>query len=210
MKPYNKKLAVAIAVIFFGFSILFVINRNNDLNVSKKSLTQELPSVEGSKKQIIVLNVEPKESTGTSTDGLYVNNQYKFSIKYPLRLDDVCGGELWEYSELSSENYLSVGFGPRCSKSGGYFWGVFVYKNRDVEDIIKQIGSQFSDRKEVRKNIVINGESALLVTVTTSQLKGWVAKTIFIVKENAVIHIINGGTIISEFDDFYNSFTFSK
>ncbi len=146
----------------------------------------------------------------SETTGLYTNGAYKFSIRYPLTSSTVCGnGDAWEYFE--SQNSSWVGFGPLCSKSGGYIWGIAVYQNGDVEKIIKQIGGQFSDRKETRGPLSINGIDGVLVTVTTNQIKDWAATTAVLVKDGTVVTISDGaGSDPSEFKQFYSSFVFNK
>jgi hypothetical protein len=77
-----------------------------------------------------------------------------------------------------------------------------------MEDLIKQMGSQFTDRKESRQNITVDGVPAVLVTVTTNQYQDWVLKNVYVKKGTKVYSIGNGAISLSEFDDFYKSFRF--
>lgn len=133
------------------------------------------------------------------------NSEYGFTIKYPKKIDKY--PESWQHEEYGTTDF-GVGFGTPSSKSGGYIWGVSVYVNGDMEALIKQMGSQFSDRKESRQDITINGVPALLVTVTTNQYPGWVSKNVYIQRNGRVYIIGNGAIGLSEFDLFYNSFQF--
>ena len=78
--------------------------------------------------------------------------------------------------------------------------------NKTVEQIIKETGQQFNDRKETRKNITINDKSALLSTITTDQVQDWTSKIVYIEDRGKAYFIYNGVTEIPEFDSFYSSF----
>lgn len=143
----------------------------------------------------------------TSTWNTYISTQQEFSIKYPKKINKY--PETWQHEEYkTSSTEFTVGFGTPSSKSGGYIWGVWVYENKNMEDLIKQMGSQFADRKESRQNITVSGVPAVLVTVTTNQYNDWISKNVYIEKDNKIYSIGNGAIEISEFDDFYNSFKF--
>jgi len=153
----------------------------------------------------------PVTNTTTATDKIanwnsYSNSTYGYSIKYP-------NDKGW----VSEENGSSVGFGTPSSKSGGYIWGVEVWgagiKDKNItnpEDLIALSGNQFSDRKEVRENITINGIPALLVIVTTKQVPDWVSNKVYIERNNKIYVISNGAINNSDFAVFYNSFKFTN
>lgn len=153
----------------------------------------------------------PANTTPTSTDETakwktYTNDTYAYSIKYPNSVSGI--GANWVYEE----NGIGTYFGPPSSKSGGYVWSVLSYdKNtKSKEDLIKDMGSQFSDRKESRQNITVNGTSTVLVTVTTSQVDNWVSKAVYIEKNNRIYVIGNGAIDKPEYVSFYNTFKFTK
>lgn len=136
----------------------------------------------------------------TASWNIYTSNKFNFTIKYPNKINAY--NENWQYEELGEQ----IGFGPPSSKPGGWMWGVFVYTDKTVEQLIKDTGSQFNDRQEERKNITVNGKSALLVTVTTKSSEGWISKKVFLENNGKVYEIGNGARDHSEFDQFYNSF----
>lgn len=141
----------------------------------------------------------------TSNWNTYSSTEQGFTIKYPKKLDKY--PEAWQYEELGTTDF-GVGFGTPSSKSGGYIWGVGAYDNGNLEELIKQMGSQFSDRQELRQDITINGAPAFLVTVTTNQYQDWISKNVYIQKDSKIYIIGNGAIDLSEFDSFYNSFKF--
>jgi hypothetical protein len=153
----------------------------------------------------------PKPSLTPTPDPTIDWNTYSnslYSIKYP-KSDNVTN-EAWEHVESESD----VSFGPPVSKSGGYYWGIFSYENKEIEELIAESGEQFSDRKEKRKNITINGRTALLVTVTTQETEDWVSKNVYLednrktASSSGKIYVIsNGATDIPYFEAFYNSFS---
>jgi len=145
-----------------------------------------------------------------STDSIsnwntYSSTKFGFTIKYPKMISKY--NESWQYEEIGlGSTGTMIGFGAPSSKSGGYIWGVGIFTDKTVEQLIKEQGQQFTDRKESRKNIVVNGKSALFVTVTTNQYPDWISKTVY-VEQNGKIYVISNGAVeIPEFDYFYNSF----
>jgi hypothetical protein len=143
--------------------------------------------------------------TKTSEWNTYNSTKLGFTIDYPKKISKY--NENWQYEEFSvGGTNTMVGFGTPSSKSGGYFWGVSLYNDKTIEQLIAEQGKQFSDRKEARKNITVDGKSAILVTVTTNQYPEWVSKTVFLEQGEKVYVIGNGAIEIPEFDNFYNSF----
>jgi len=134
----------------------------------------------------------------------YTSQANGFSIQYPKTIAKYQGQ--WEYKEFpSTDGSVWVGFRPSSVRED-YIWGVNIYDNKTVEQVIKEQGQQFNDRKESRKNLTLNGNPALLVTVTTNQYPDWISKTIIVEKNGKVYAISNGAVEIPEFDSFYKSF----
>ena len=131
----------------------------------------------------------------------YTNTTYAYSIRYP-------GNKGW----VHEENGAGVGFGTPLSKSGGYIWGTAAYDKNTVglSTLLARMGSQFSDRKESRENITINGVPALLVTVTTNQADDWISKMVYIERNGRIYTISNGAIDSPDFVTFYNSFHFTN
>lgn len=139
----------------------------------------------------------------------YKNDKYGFSIKYPQN---------WVVREYDSKsmkgvNMHGIGFGTVESIPGGMIWGVSVYDivgdtNEQIKDVIKEIGSQFSDRQEKRESITMKGRPATKVTVTTGQYKDWFSETVVFEGKNKIFSIGNGAVKNNRFEDFYQSFTY--
>lgn len=150
------------------------------------------------------------QTDNTADWNTYNSTKLGFTIKYPKKVSKY--NETWQYEEfniIGGTNTI-VGFGTPSSKSGGYIWDVSVYTDKTVEQIIKEQGQQFSDRKESRKNITVNGKPALLVTVTTNSIPDWISKIVLIEQGGKVFVIGNGAVEIPEFENFYNSFKLSN
>lgn len=154
----------------------------------------------------------PTLTTSNATGwNIYTNSSESYRIKYPNKLNKK--DENWVYREYTqgySENQevKEVYFGTPSSAQGGYIWGVSVYDNENLEDLIKQQGRQFDDREESRQNITVNGVPVLLVTVTTNRFDDWISKMVYIEKGKKIYTITNGAVDRLEFDYFYNSFEF--
>jgi cytoskeletal protein RodZ len=89
-----------------------------------------------------------------------------------------------------------------------------------IDEIAEKIGSQFSDRKQEKQEITINGRPATKYITTTGQFEGWYLETIVIDHGNDYFVLANGaindenlqktrgvapGTT---FEKFYSSFQF--
>lgn len=203
---------VLVCFVVFGFGGYYLGKQSsNNSRGLGKGLSQPTPY---SSPTTIVNSPTPEISSEpttrpdkTSTWNTYTSTQQGFSIKYPKKIDKY--PETWQHEEYgTSSTEFAVGFGTPSSKSGGYIWGVWVYENKNMEDLIKQMGNQFADRKESRQNITVSGVPAVLVTVTTNQYNDWVSKNVYIKKGNKIYSIGNGAIELSEFDDFYKSFKF--
>jgi hypothetical protein len=150
----------------------------------------------------------------------FINQEYGFAIAYPNKLNRSGINQPWIYNEYAFPKIDSqkkgkntrfwVGFGPKESIPGGMVWGVTVYEDENLEDVIAYKGEQFEDRKEERMHVKVNGIDALLVTITTSKFKDWISKEVIIQKGNIIYSVGNGAEDLSEFDSFYKSFQLLK
>ncbi len=214
-------LAIGITAIIFGLGGYLIASMANSNTTTDTSVTTSSTATVTSSASPTTASTS---STSTTTNWqTYTNNTYAFSIKYPTTLDlDIEGAddEKWiaKAFDPSADNAAdglkqSISFGPPSSAPGGYIWGINIYdKNKkSIEDLIKTHGSQFKDRKEERKAITINGISATLVTVTTQQIDGWVAKAVLFEKNGNIYDISNGAVDKnSEWEAFYSSLKFTK
>lgn len=141
----------------------------------------------------------------TASWNTYSSQNYGFSIEYPKTIAKYQGQ--WEYKEFpDTDGSVWVGFRPGAMEED-YLWGVSVYDDiSSVDEVIAEQGQQRYDRKEIRENIALNGNPALLVTVTTNQNPDLISKTVIVEKNGKVYAISNGAVELPEFDNFYNSF----
>jgi hypothetical protein len=148
-----------------------------------------------------------KKSQSTPT-GWKTYSNADFSVMYPSYRNWV--------SDESGFVPVGVAFGTIASKNGGYIWGIRAVEKKIAtqEVLIARMGQQFSDRKEKREEIKVNGEPALLVTVTSPSNQGWVYKQVFIDGASAgrptrTYVISNGASTEPDFATFYKSFKFN-
>jgi len=133
-----------------------------------------------------------------------------FTIQYPLRLA-VGPTKVDETWEAPGDNFDYVVFGPPSSREGGYIWGVFFDKKAtELEKIVADQGSQFLDREVKREDILVDGQSAVLVTAKTDSEPKWVSKVVYIPKGDKLYQITNGAIDAPEFETFYKSFRFTN
>lgn len=187
---------ILIGFIFFGVGGYYLgLNQSENVANNQATISSPTPTIQAT---------QPTTAPDiTSSWNTYSSTEQGFTIKYPKKLDKY--PEDWQYEELGTTDF-GVGFGTLSSKPGGYIWGVGTYDNGNLEELIKQMGSQFSDRQELRQDITINGIPALLVTVTTNQYQDWMSKNVYIQKDGKIYVIGNGAIDLSEFSSFYNSF----
>lgn len=157
---------------------------------------------------------ENTESTPISVDTTlnwksYSDTNNGFSVKYP---------STWRIVSMKN----TVGFGP-VDIPEDVIWAVTSYNpaSTNVDSIINELGSQFSDRKQTKNKITINGAEAFQVITTTPSYPDWHLETIVAENPTRIISISNGavndtnlqklmgvlpGTV---FKDFYSTFKFT-
>lgn len=170
---------------------------------TQKTQVPILDNAKSSSIQEVILEDEDENWTR------YQNVDLGFSIKHPSD---------WIASESGkSTQSSSVSFGTEESRQGGYIWGATFYPHtyKTLEEHISRIGEQFTDspgeeRYETRKQFVLNGADALLLTVTNNDNPNWVSRSIFLEQSQGIYVISNGADLRSDkkynFDTFYQSF----
>ncbi len=204
-------IAAATATLVIGIGVGLALGKYSQLASSQ--IYVSAPTLLPAETPVVTpdLNRELTGSAATANWKTYTNTKMGFQIKYPKTIG--ISAEEWVYEEFELKGALTgyqVGFGTTASKSGGYIWGVSVYDNQNTENLIQQMGSQFSDRVESRKQVSVNGIPALLVTVTTNQIPSWIFKAVYIQRGGKVFYVSNGATDIQEFEKFYNSLKFTN
>lgn len=202
-------LAGILLLLLVGGGAYYLGARNNSKN-SLNDTANTLPTTNPQNDTTAIPTATPTATTQTAQTNqvagwnTYTSQAYGFSIQYPKTVAK--SQAQWEYKEFpSTDGSIWIGFRPSSLKED-YLWGVNVYDNKTLEEVIKRQGQQFNDRKENRKNIIINGNPALLVTVTTNSIQDWISKTVIVEKNGKIYEISNGAIEIAEFDSFYNSF----
>ncbi|MBP6859705.1 MAG: hypothetical protein KBC69_03760 [Candidatus Magasanikbacteria bacterium] len=142
-----------------------------------------------------------QEDTALLNWQTYTNDNFSFKIRYPKE---------WVYKEYSNDySGKDIFFGPVSSASEGYIWGITIFEVSKLEEVIAQIGQQFSDRKENRKPIIFGKDlHGTEVTGTTNELPNWTSTMIFIERDGHVFVIADGAMQDPDFKLFANSFEF--
>lgn len=141
-------------------------------------------------------------SDEVNTNGwqMYKNKECSFEMEYPKD---------WVLYTYIANSYRAIVFGSKDKlKADG--WGINVYRKdgADLEILISVQGSQFNDRRETRKYVMINGKKWLLITVTTENHPNWISKSLWFVTNDYIYQLGNGAVVDEGFARFVNSFHF--
>ena len=153
----------------------------------------------------------PPEPTSTQPSGtapawLAYRSSYGFEIQYPptWKIISEEGGGKAGYPGWV------VSFGTGTFGNEGYDGELFVFaydkQTTNVEQYIKDMGRQFSDRQEKRENITLNGIPAVKVVVTTPSVPTWDYEAVIVQQQNHFYVMHNGAVRQESFTDFYKSF----
>ena len=151
-------------------------------------------------------NTNTSVNTNTSTSptadwNTYTNTKYGYSVEYPKdwRVIPVTGAATADGPAFASP-----------TTQGDTDWGIIIISGQTVDQVIADVGSQWSDRKESRETVTFNGITATKATVTTNQYPNWKSVDIVFAHSGKVFHLTNGAIDRPAFVDFYQSFTFTQ
>lgn len=150
-------------------------------------------------------SVEPLPAFDELGRQIYSNKEFGFELKY---------SKDWRIvSEINSPNsplLFRVSFGDKAHGGEGYDgdWFALVYNKSQTsaEELIKEMGKQFTDRKEQRTNITINNMPAIKVIVMSPSVPDWEYEAVILQKGNYFFMIGNGAIKNPAFDSFFGSF----
>lgn len=113
--------------------------------------------------------------------------------------------------QLVAEWENQVSFGQKTRIGGhGYDGELFIFmydsRHQNVDTLAREMGAQFTDRREKRESVVVDGRSATKVTVTTPSVPGWVYEQVMVQADGWIYALSNGATPNSHFVPFYESF----
>jgi hypothetical protein len=138
----------------------------------------------------------------------YTNQGALYEIKYPN------GWRVVPYN-------IGEGYGPK-EVGEDVLWAINFYEKSKytLDQVAAEFGKQFSDRKQTKQDITINGLSAVKYITTTPSIPDWYYETIVIERGSSYI-VISNGAINNEnlqkmkgvsagttFEKFYQSFRF--
>lgn len=149
--------------------------------------------------------------------GSYKNEEFGIYVELPSEYQLV--GELRGLKVAGLDSLVRFAFGQEKNFSSGYDGEMFIfifefpdisYRPGEQDKIIADIGKQFSDRKEERNNIKIDGISATRVVVSTNERENWESESIFLQYFEKLFWIHNGAIPQDTFKNFYESLEFER
>lgn len=149
------------------------------------------------------------DSPTWSTYTKVITPEANYSVQYP---------EDWIYREQGPHSdtsvLASVLFGTEDSVQGGYIWSLVNYgptgdMDAQIEQIIASMGNQFADRQESRTTVIVDGQNATKVTVTTNEYPNWSYESVILVMDMNIFVMGNGAIPDPLFEDFYTSFDYT-
>ncbi len=150
---------------------------------------------QASKETESLIEEDDAQQYDTANWQIYENKDLGYKIKYP---------QDWVFEEFENNTTF---FGTPESKIGGYIWKVAAYEPDELEEQISDMGKQFDDRKETRKDVRVNQDiTGLLVTVTTERYEDWISKIVYFERDGQLYAIGNGAIDDERFDAFYKSY----
>ncbi|MFA6272401.1 MAG: hypothetical protein WC693_04860 [Patescibacteria group bacterium] len=146
-------------------------------------------------------NINVTANTNVQNEERQLYEHQKFTVQYPSGWEmhtDISGSDL----ALETVTFSS----PEVE--GDNIWSVLLYStaSTEMDELIAKMGSQFSDRREIRERITVAGKQATRATVTTDTITGWRHVQIFFEDGDTLYAINDGASRNLEFETFYNSF----
>ena len=150
-------------------------------------------------------------SSGQPTEPLwqsYTNSGALYEVQYPV------GWRVVPYN-------IGEGYGPK-EIGEDVLWAINFYEKKDftLDKVAAEFGKQFSDRKQIKEDIMVNNIPAVKFTTTTASIPDWYLVNIVVERGTSYI-VMSNGAITNEnlqkmrgvapgttFDRFYKSFHF--
>lgn len=211
-QPKNKPLVIPVLLVILLLllcSTAFLYYQNMQLkNMLASYQTQPVVSPTPTAYQSPIPTIDPIANWKT-----YTGEKYGFSIKYPA------GWRVVDTLDVSG----SVGFGPK-EIGEDVLWAINIFDTsvNSINNVVDDLGKQFTDRKQITNKISVNGNSATRVITTTATIPDWYYETIIFETGNKIITISNGAIkdenlpfnrgvpVGTTFGQFYSTFKFTK
>lgn len=201
-------LTVLVSALVFGFGGYYFGRMGSD---SRKINSEQLVIIQSPTPSTVVTpSSSPVVSQNSDYSGWnsYTNPSALYEIKYPN------GWRVVPYN-------IGEGYGP-IEIGEDVLWAINFYEKSKytLDQVAAEFGKQFSDRKQTKQNITINGLSAIKYITTTSSFPDWYYETVVIDRGSSYIVISNGAInnenlqnmkgvpIGTTFEKFYQSFRF--
>ncbi len=202
-KPKTNFVAIVVVAVVcslvFGFGGYF-LGKQSSKQVTGQYQTQPTPISTVSP----VPSSQPTEPVWQS----YTNSGALYEVQYPI------GWRVVPYN-------IGEGYGPK-EIGEDVLWGINFYEKKDftLDKVAAEFGEQFSDRKQVKEDIMVNNIPAVKFITTTASIPDWYLVNIVVERGTSYI-VMSNGAITNEnlqkmrgvapgttFDRFYKSFHF--
>lgn len=202
-------LTLLVCAVVFGFGGYYFGKMSSE---PQKINSDSLVVTQSPTPSTIVVTPTSNPVVSQSTDyfgwSSYTNQGALYEIKYPS------GWRVVPYN-------TGEGYGPK-EIGEDVLWAINFYEKSKytLDQVAAEFGKQFSDRKQTKQNVTINGLSAAKYITTTPSAPDWYYETLVIERGSSYI-VISNGAINSEslqkmkgvpagttFEKFYQSFLF--
>ncbi len=193
MRPIKKATSfsmVSIVVIILAIAGYIALASSYDLwPFEKEMVVEEIPT--------------PTATIDLTVNwDIYENKIIGFRFKYPngvviepdieLRGDEYLNFIVYRNDELLED--MKTNPGRYAGDIAGTTF-VTIIEGKTIDELITASGDQFSDREVEKETILINGLTAIRVTITTARYDDWISVEVYFQKDNLVVRFGNGAII---------------